>query len=147
ERLRDTRMLLETGAECWVASASGGLPHLVPLSFGWHHGVITLATPARYRTAQNLASNPGVKLAFGTLSDVVIVEGVAVVCDIDDVAAAALDHFTVQGGWDPRRAEGHAIIEVTPRRVLAWCRENELKGRLLMRDGRWLDEDGAEGSP
>jgi hypothetical protein len=144
ERHRDTLHLLASEADCWVATASGGIPHLVALSFGWRDGVITMATPAGYRTAQNLVSNPGVKLAIGTLHDVVIVEGVAAVLDVGEADARALDNLAEQGGWDPRHSEGQAIIEVTPRRVLAWRRENELRGRVLMRDGRWLDEEAGD---
>ena len=143
ERLRDTRALLEGGSDCWVASASGGVPHLVALSFGWDGAVVTLATPSRYRTALNLAANPEVKLAFGTLWDVVIVDGTADVRELSEISGSVLDEFAEQAGWDPRGSEGNAIIEVKPRRVLAWRQENELTGRVLMRGGEWLDEEEA----
>ena len=140
ERLRDTRAMLAGETDCWVASASAGVPHLVALSFGWDGGVVTLATPGRYRTALNLRTNPEVKLAFGTLWDVVIVDGTAVVTDLDEIPSQVLDRFAEQAGWDPRASGGNAFIEVTPRRVLAWRHENELAGRVLMRDGEWLDD-------
>ncbi len=127
--------------DCWVATASGGVPHLVALSFGWQDGVVLLATPRRYRTVQNLMANPEVRLAFGSLRDVVIVEGSAAVRDLDEFPGPAIDRFAARAGWDPRRSEGNAIIEVAPRRVLAWREENELEGRILMRDGVWLDDE------
>jgi len=144
ERIRDTRALLDAETDCWVATASGGVPHLVALSFSWHDGVITMATPGRYRTVLNLEGQPEAKLAFGTLWDVVIVEGSAVVRGLGDVGEPALDRFAEQAGWDPRSSGGNVIIEVTPRRVLAWRQENELAGRVLMRRGEWLEPEEDE---
>jgi hypothetical protein len=141
ERLADARAMLAGEADCWVATAADGLPHLVPLSFIWHDGVVLLATPRRYRTVRNAASHPEVRLAVGTTGDVVILEGTAVVRDLDEVAGGVLDSFAGKAGWDPRHSAGNVAIEVTPQRVLTWRHENELDGRVLMRDGVWLDEE------
>jgi len=141
QRLRDTRALLAGGTDCWIATASGGVPHLVPLSFGWDGNVITMATPGRYRTALNLEVNPEVKLAFGTLEDVVIVDGTALIKGLGEIPGTVLDAFADQAGWDPRHSDGNVFIEVAPRRVLAWRQEDEFAGRVLMRAGEWLDEE------
>ena len=141
ERLRDTRSILEGEVDCWVASSGpDGTPHLVPLSYGWQGGVITMATPLAYRTARNLAERPEVRLAFGGLRDVVLVHGTATVRDLVEVPDEVIDEFAGMAGFDPRTYEGNGFIEVRPRRVLAWRGENELAGRTLMRDGVWLDD-------
>ncbi|MFH2071253.1 MAG: hypothetical protein ABIJ75_00200, partial [Actinomycetota bacterium] len=75
-----------------------------------------LAATRRYRTVQNAASHPEVRLASGTTGDVVILEGTAVVRDLDEVADPALDCFAGRAGWDPRHSDGNAIVEVTPQR-------------------------------
>ncbi len=142
ERLRDTRAILEGGTDCWVATASAaGEPHLVPLSYGWQDGVVTLATPAAYRTVANLTERPALRLAFGGIRDVVLMTGRAVVGPVEGAPAALVDGFTRQAGFDPRRHAGYAFVVVTPRRVLAWRQENELEGRVLMRGGGWLDDE------
>jgi general stress protein 26 len=139
-RLRDTLAILEQGVDCWVATASAEHgPHLVPLSFAWQDGRITLATPARYRTVENLRADPEVRLAFGSLRDVVMIHGTAEVRDLSGVPDEVVDGYVAQAGWDPRDSDGNAFVEITPRRVLAWRQENELEGRVLMRDGDWLD--------
>ena len=121
------------------------MPHLVALSFGWQDGVITLATPRRYRTVANLVASPEAKLSFGTLHDVVIIDGIASVHDLADVPDVELDDFAREALWDPRTSDGNAFIRVTPRRILAWRHESELAGRVLMRDGRWLDDEEDQG--
>jgi len=144
QRLADTRAMLAAETDCWVATASqDGEPYLVPLSFAWQDGAVTMATPARYRTARNLRSRPQVRLAFGSLYDVVIADGIARVTDLAEVPDGVLEGFAEQAGWDPRASEGNAFLTVRLRRVLAWRQENELEGRVLMRDGRWIDEEEA----
>ena len=144
ERLADTRAILEQEIDCWVATSSpDGMPHLVPLSYGWQDGVITMATPLAYRTARNLAARPRVQLAFGGLRDVVLVHGTAVVRDLTEISVEVVDEFARQAGFDPRASGGYGFIEVRPERVLAWRQENELDGRVLMRDGAWVDEEVA----
>ena len=96
---------------------------------------------ARYRTARNLSVDPAIKLAFGTRLDVVIVDGTAVLKDLSEIPGPVLDVFAEQAGWDPRDSDGNVFIEVAPGRVLAWRQENELAGRVLMRDGKWLDDE------
>jgi len=133
--------MLATEVDCWVATATGGVPHLVAMSFGWDAGVISFATPRRYRTVINLEVSPEVKMSFGTLHDVVVVAGTAEVKDLSEVPDGELDRFAERAGWDPRQSEGNAFVRVTPRRILAWRHESELAGRVMMRDGRWADDE------
>ncbi|MEU9739920.1 hypothetical protein AB0E12_12100 [Micromonospora chersina] len=42
-------------------------------------------------------------------------------------------------GFDPRELdEPYQYFLIRPRRIQAWREANELRGRDLMRDGRWL---------
>ena len=141
QRVSDTRRMLESEIDCWVATAgSDGAPHLVPLSFGWQAGRVMLATPERYRTVQNLLVRPELKLAFGSLRDVVLMDGRAVVSDLGDVSDVVIEEFVAHAGFDPRSYDGYALIAVEPRRILAWRGENELAGRMIMREGVWAEE-------
>ncbi len=67
-----------------------------------------------------------------------MVEGVA-----EPVATADLggtgDAFAARTGFDPRGLdEPYQYFRIVPRRIQAWREANELAGRDLMRDGRWL---------
>jgi hypothetical protein len=42
-------------------------------------------------------------------------------------------------GFDPRTlADEYVYLRITPRTIQAWREANELGGRNVMRDGRWL---------
>ena len=44
-----------------------------------------------------------------------------------------------QAAWDPREAgDGYAYAGLAPERIQAWREANEIAGRTLMRQGRWL---------
>jgi hypothetical protein len=53
----------------------------------------------------------------------------------DEKLAAA---YAAQADWDPRTDDGYVFMVLRPVRVQAWREANELAGRALMRDGRWL---------
>jgi hypothetical protein len=46
--------------------------------------------------------------------------------------------YVAQADWDPRRDRGSVFLVLRPVRVQAWREVNEIPGRDLMRDGRWL---------
>jgi hypothetical protein len=49
------------------------------------------------------------------------------------------DRFAAHTGFDPRAlATPYRWFRICPRRIQAWREVNELPGRELMRDGRWL---------
>ena len=67
------------------------------------------------------------------------IEGEVEVLEIDALPPERGDRFAAQTGFDPRAlATPYRWFRVTPRRVQAWREVNELPGRELMRDGRWL---------
>ncbi|WP_422735303.1 pyridoxamine 5'-phosphate oxidase family protein [Micromonospora sp. WMMD729] len=140
ERLRDTRGRLENDVDLWVATAgSPGGPHLVPLSFLWDGTVFLISTPRASVTGRNLLSDGRLRLSLGTTRDVVIVDGVAEAVDTADLGQQRRAAFAARTGFDPGdSAEPYQYFAIRPRRVLAWREANELKGRVLMRDGGWL---------
>ncbi|MEU7848878.1 hypothetical protein AB0B74_22300 [Micromonospora parva] len=59
--------------------------------------------------------------------------------DIVDLGSRTGDAFATKTGFDPRALdEPYQYFLIRPQRVQAWREANELKGRVLMRDGRWL---------
>lgn len=140
QRRLDTEHRLVNDVDVWVASADpDGAPYLVPLSFDWDGEVILLSTSARTPTSRNVTANPVVRLALGHTRDVCIVDGDVEVLAIDALADEAGDQFAARTGFDPRTlATPYRWLRVTPRRIRAWREENEIAGRDLMRDGRWL---------
>lgn len=140
QRKTDTLERLRTDVDLWVASAdaAGGV-HLVPLSFVWDGTALTIATPRSSPTARNLLRAGEARVALGPTRDVVLVDGavdelpIGTDPELEDAHAAAT-------GFDPRTlAEEYTYLRVTPKMIRAWREANELEGRLLMRDGRWLD--------
>jgi nitroimidazol reductase NimA-like FMN-containing flavoprotein (pyridoxamine 5'-phosphate oxidase superfamily) len=140
-RIADTRRLLDTSIDAWVASADPrtGRPWMVPLSYAWTGSVIVLGTGADSRTVSNVGAQPWVRLGIGFVRDVVLVHGTASIVQMADVDRAEADLFAERAGFDPRELSApYAYVRVTPRRIQAWREENELADREIMRDGRWL---------
>ncbi|WP_433545225.1 pyridoxamine 5'-phosphate oxidase family protein [Streptomyces sp. CA-294286] len=144
ERLRDIRARLENDVDLWVATAgaadgSPGGVHLIPLSFLWDGAAFLLSTPRASVTGRNLLADGRVRLSLGPTRDVVLVDGVAEPVDLADLDPKAGRAFAAKTGFDPRElASTYQYFLVGPRRVQAWREANELRGRDLMRDGRWL---------
>ncbi len=140
ERRRDTEQRLAYDVDLWVASASAdGAPYLAPLSFDWDGEALLLATPASSPTGRNLAASQVVRLGLGDTRDVVMIDGDVEVIEIDALPGDRGDRFAARTGFDPRiLTTTYRWFRVTPRRIQAWREANELAGRDLMRDGRWL---------
>jgi hypothetical protein len=67
---------------------------------------------------------------------VVLVVGVVTRIGPADATATA---FAAATGFDPREEpQEYAYLAVRPVTVQAWREANELAGRTLMTDGRWL---------
>jgi hypothetical protein len=141
QRRRDTEHRLEHDVDVWVASASpDGAPYLVPLSFDWDGEALLVATPANSPTGRNLAATRAVRLGLGHTRDVSMIEGTVEVFAIDALPPEQSDGFAARTGFDPRTLETpYHWFRISPRRIQAWREANELPGRDLMRDGRWLD--------
>ncbi|MEU4551911.1 pyridoxamine 5'-phosphate oxidase family protein [Micromonospora violae] len=140
QRLWDTRTRLESDVDLWVATAgsSEGV-HLIPLSFLWDGTAFLVSTARDSVTARNLVADRRVRLSLGPTRDVVIVEGTAEPVDIAELGPETGDAFATKTGFDPRALnEPYQYFLIRPQRIQAWREANELKGRVLMRDGRWL---------
>lgn len=140
QRRRDTEHRLANDVDVWVASASpDGTPYLVPLSFDWDGEALLVATPTDSPTGRNLAATGTARLGLGHTRDVTMIDGDVEVIEIDALSQARADRFAARSGFDPRtQATPYRWYRVAPRRIQAWREANELPGRELMRDGRWL---------
>ncbi|MER5353058.1 pyridoxamine 5'-phosphate oxidase family protein [Kitasatospora sp. NPDC002551] len=140
-RRQDAEHRLAHDVDVWVSTASPtGVPYLVPLSFDWDGEALLLATPTDSPTGRNLAATGTARLALGHTRDVCMVEGGVEVFGMDALPPEHADRFAARTGFDPRAsAASYSWFRVTPRRVQAWREANEIAGRELMREGRWLD--------
>ncbi|MDT0390258.1 pyridoxamine 5'-phosphate oxidase family protein [Streptomyces sp. DSM 41921] len=144
QRTKDTLHRLEHDVDAWVATADGasGTPYLVPLSFLWNGSYLLFATPASSVTGRNLAATGRARVGIGPTRDVVMVEGAVETVQPADLTEEDAELFAAKTGFDPRRlATPYLYFRVVPRRVQAWREADELEGRELMRDGRWLNTD------
>jgi hypothetical protein len=141
QRKQDTLDRLQHDVDAWVATAdpAGGTPYLVPLSFLWDGEALLVATPAASPTGRNLQATSKVRLGVGPTRDLVLIEGTVVAAlAAGEVPDQVGDAFAAKAGFDPRRLAGYRYFRIVPRRLQAWREANELEGRDLMRDGRWL---------
>jgi hypothetical protein len=114
----------------------------VPLSFDWDGEALLLATPADSPTGRNLAATRTVRLGLGHTRDVSMIDGDVEVLEIDELPQQRGDQFAARTGFDARAlATRYLWFRISPRRIQAWREENELAGRELMREGRWLVDD------
>ncbi|GAB2836868.1 pyridoxamine 5'-phosphate oxidase family protein [Microbacterium insulae] len=132
-------MLSSPETDCWVATASaGGNPHLVPLSLAWIGERAVVAVEADSITARNLAGGRRARLAVGPTREVVVLDTVlertAGVDDDADLGSA----YAMQADWDPRGIPAYVFLVLRPVRIQAWREANELRGRVLTREGEWL---------
>jgi hypothetical protein len=78
-------------------------------------------------------------LAIGHTRDVYMIDGDVQVFEIDALPQQRADRFAERTGFDPRTlSTPYRWFLISPRRIQAWREENEIRGRDLMRDGRWL---------
>ena len=125
-----------------TASGGSGFPYLVPLSFLWDGRSLLFATPASSPTIRNLAANGRVRIGVGQTRDLVLIEGTADLLPAAELSTEVGDAFAARAGFDPRQlASTYTYFRVHPVRLQAWREENELAGRDLMRDGRWVIDD------
>ncbi|MFJ8713445.1 pyridoxamine 5'-phosphate oxidase family protein [Streptomyces violaceus] len=144
QRKKDTLHRLDHDVDAWVATAgtASGTPYLVPLSFLWNGSYLLFATPASSPTGRNLTATGRARVGIGPTRDVVLVEGTVETVQPGDLTEQDAELFAAKTGFDPRRlATPYLYFRVVPRRVQAWREADELDGRELMCDGRWLTAD------
>jgi hypothetical protein len=141
QRRTDSLARLESDLDVWVATSSPeGMPHLVPLSLDWDGQRIVVCARRESRTIENLTRSSSARLGIGPTRDVVMIDAVAEeLVPADQVSTAMAEHYALRTGWDPRREAGHYMfVCLRPQRVQAWHESNEIRGRTLMRNGKWL---------
>ncbi|MGA5360181.1 pyridoxamine 5'-phosphate oxidase family protein [Streptomyces purpurascens] len=144
QRKKDTLHRLDHDVDAWVATAdpASGAPYLVPLSFLWNGSYLLFATPASSPTGRNLTATGRARVGIGPTRDVVLVEGTVETVQPGELTEQDAELFAARTGFDPRRlATPYLYFRVVPRRVQAWREADELDGRELMCDGRWLVAD------
>jgi len=136
QRKTDTLARLASDVDVWIATADGdGGGYLLPLSFLWDGVGVIVSTPRTSVTGRNLSRGGHVRVGVGELRDVTMIDGAAE--PVEDEQAK--DAFAAKHGWDPRNEGGdYGYFRIVPDRVQAWREVNELSGRTLMRDGKWL---------
>lgn len=141
QRKKDVLDRLQNEIDAWVATAdpAGGVPYMVPLSFLWDGATLLIATPAASPTGRNLRATGRVRVGVGPTRDVILIEGTAEAIELGDLPGETGDTFAAKTEFDPRDLKTpYLYFRVRPRRLQAWREVNELEGRELMRDGRWL---------
>jgi hypothetical protein len=136
-------MLGTPAIDGWVASADvvGGAAHahLVPLSLAWIDDAVVIAIDPDSRTARSLRAHRAARVGLGPTRDVVMIDVVLDrVLPVADASMTLADAYAAQADWDPRTAPGYAYFVLRPDRIQAWRESNELGGRTIMRDGRWV---------
>jgi hypothetical protein len=68
-----------------------------------------------------------------------MIDGEVEILEMDELPSDRGDRFAARTGFDPRVLDTpYRWFRISPRRIQAWREANELAGRELMRDGRWL---------
>ena len=132
--------VLEAQGDLWLATADlSARPHLIAVSAWWDGTDIVVATTARSRTASNLRAGPQVRLAAGAPNDVVMIDATVVESVAAKDAGEVADGFAIAVGWDPREVgSGWAFFRLRPTRIQAYRGYDELEGRNVMTNSRWL---------
>ncbi|MFG1946320.1 pyridoxamine 5'-phosphate oxidase family protein [Nonomuraea sp. NPDC048826] len=142
ERKHDTLARLEKDVDAWIATAgpAGEGPCMVPLSFLWDGETLLISTAEAAPTARNLLADERVRAGVGLTRDVVLIEGTAQAVRPEELTRETGDAFAAKTGFDPRALSSpYLYFRIRPVWVRAWREEDELAGRVLMREGRWLD--------
>ncbi|MGH8828135.1 MAG: pyridoxamine 5'-phosphate oxidase family protein [Jiangellaceae bacterium] len=141
QRTHDALDRLEQDVDAWVASADpdSGTPYLIPLSFLWDGATLLVSTPADSPTSRNLQATGRVRVGIGPTRDLVLIEGTVRARAATEITDEVGEAFAAKTGFDPRRlSTPYLYFRIQPQLIQAWREANELTGRDVMRDGKWL---------
>jgi hypothetical protein len=141
QRKADVLEALGGNFDMWVATADPmGRPHLIAASGWWDGERVVMTTIGTSRTARNLSENAEVRLAIGTQAD-----AITIAAHLEDSYPASdapkdiAEGFAKSAGWDPREVgEGWVFYRFRPSRIQAYRGYEEMEGREIMRQSRWL---------
>ncbi len=131
--------IVETFAQaeaCWFSSTRpDGRAHLAPIWHVWHAGCAYVVTQPNAVRTRNIAHHAGVSLALPDTRNVIIIEGVARTAPEQQDALNPL--FKAKYDWEfAHDSSYNVIIEVKPRKVIAWATNGTHQGRWV------FDDDG-----
>src|SRR6266550_808971 len=140
KRKADVLAALEAQGDMWLSSAdSAGRPHLIAVSAWWDGTDVVVATRLSTRTAANLANGGVAKLGAGSPADVVMIDARLIETTPAENATETAVGFSAAVGWDPRdEGAGWAFFRLRPTRIQAYRGYEELEGRNVMRNSRWM---------
>ncbi|MEU9592563.1 pyridoxamine 5'-phosphate oxidase [Streptomyces sp. NPDC048193] len=138
QRRTDALTRLEKDKDLWVATAGGGVPTLVPLSFWWREPTLYVATVRTNPTAVNIMRSGRVRLVLGHTRDVVLIDATGELVENADLPDEHAEAYAAKCGWDPRESRNYRFFRLEPRDIECWRELNEHADRQVMRDGRWL---------
>lgn len=145
QRVADSKATLAAGGDAWLATTDGDAPHMIPLSLAWDadQGDCIFCTPEGSITVRNIRSGSDrVRVAIGGTRNVVLIRGVARVVGHGAEAPDAAAVFARCTGWDASDDEEYVFLRVRPVTCDTWREVDEIEGRRVMRDGRWIDAAG-----
>jgi len=141
QRKTDVLAALAANRDIWIATADHtGNPHLIAISSWWHDNQITITTSSASRTARNLVAVGAARLALGSPEDVIVVDAALVGrAPVREAEAPLGDGFAAAVGWDPRTIDPRwSFYHLRPLRIQAYRGYDELAGREVMRNERWV---------
>ena len=141
QRKADVLAALSANRDLWIATADrAGNPHLVAVSSWWHDNQLTITTSSASRTARNLVVTGAARLALGSPEDVIVVDAALVgSAPVGEADARFGDGFAAAVGWDPRTIDPRwSFYHLKPMRIQAYRGYDELPGREVMRNERWV---------
>jgi hypothetical protein len=141
QRKADVLKTLEGNIDMWVATADPmGGPHMIAASGWWNGDHVVMATIGTSRTARNLAQNQAARLAIGSPADVLMMDAeLEDSVPVGEADQALGDGFARAVGWDPREVgAGWVFYRLRPTNIQAYKGYDELQGRFVMRESRWL---------
>ena len=114
---------------CWFASTRpDGRAHLAPIWHVVHDDRIYVVTQSNAVRTGNILQQPHVSLALPDPMNALVIEGAARLAP--ELRATLRPLFQAKFTWDiAADAEYDAVVQVTPRKVMAWGSHGE---------GRWL---------
>lgn len=140
QRKSDVLLKLGEHPDAWLATAtSSGEPHLIVVATVWRDDRILIATRGPSQTASNLAPGRRARLGLGQSEDVVMID-VEVERSLPAGTGGELAAAFVQTvGWDPvDEGPDWVYVVLRPMRIQAYMGYGELRGRDVMKAGRWL---------
>lgn len=126
---------------CWFSSTRpDGRAHLAPIWHVWHEGRAYVVTQTSAVRAKNIAHYPDVSLSLPDTADVFILEGNARFAPEQQPALSPL--FKAKYDWDFSDDNPYnVIIEVMPRKIIAWGNGGKWQQRWLFdEDGKLIEE-------